>query len=224
MQMDELNEVKRARGVKLNDVVLALAAGALRQLAHVRGEEPADVRVMVPVSTRSENDRSAGGNRITFCFLRLPLSIAHPLDRLRRVHADTRELKRSGRIAGSELLMRSLEQLPGPLKTRAAKLAASPRLYNLTVSNVPGPPVPLYAAGAEVTSVFPVIPVSDGHALSLGVLSYHGSLHFAAYADPVTLPEARELPTLLSMALVELLEACDRGAPRQARREPAAIA
>jgi hypothetical protein len=57
--------------------------------------------------------------------------------------------------------------------------------------------------------VFPVIPVSDGHALSLGVLSYHGSLHFAAYADPVTLPEARELPTLLSMALVELLEACD---------------
>jgi hypothetical protein len=126
------------------------------------------------------------------------------------VHRDTLEMKRSGRIAGSELLLRSIEQLPGPLKTAAARFAASPRLYNLTVSNVPGPPVPLYAAGAQVTSVFPVIPLSDGHALSLGVLSYHGSMHFAAYADPVTLPEARELPTLLSMSLVELLEACER--------------
>jgi hypothetical protein len=69
-----------------------------------------------------------------------------------------------------------------------------------------------------------VIPLADGHALSIGVLSYHGSLHFSAYADPVTLPEARELPTLLSMALVELLEACDLPAPHQAGREPAAIA
>jgi WS/DGAT/MGAT family acyltransferase len=209
MSMGELDRIKRRLGVKLNDVVLTLAAGALRQLALVRGEEPADLRVMVPVSTRAEGERSAGGNRITFCFLPLPLSEEHPLDRLRRVRAETSEMKRSGRIAGSELLLRSLEQLPGPLKTRAAKLAASPRLYNLTVSNVPGPPMPLYAAGAQVTSVFPVIPLSDGHALSIGVLSYHGAMHFTAYADPVTLPEAREMPTLLSVALVELLEACE---------------
>jgi WS/DGAT/MGAT family acyltransferase len=227
MPMDELDTIKRARGVKLNDVVLTLAAGALRQLALVREEEPADLRVMVPVSTRSDDERDAGGNRITFCFLRLPLTEPRPLDRLRRVHRDTLELKRSGRIAGSELLLRSIEQLPGPLKTAAARLAASPRLYNLTVSNVPGPPVPLYAAGAQVTSVFPVIPLSDGHALSLGVLSYNGTLHFAAYADPVTLPEARELPTLLSMALVELLEACEgarlRRHDRAARLRPAQL-
>jgi hypothetical protein len=182
---------------------------------------------MVPVSTRSDDERCSGGNRITFCFLRLPLSEEHPLDRLRRVRADTAEMKSSGRIAGSELLLRSLEQLPGPLKARAAKLAASPRLYNLTVSNVPGPPMPLYAAGAQVTSVFPVIPLSDGHALSIGVLSYHGSMHFTAYADPVTLPEARELPTLLSVALVELLKACEEQplAPRGRRRHrPARVA
>jgi diacylglycerol O-acyltransferase / wax synthase len=225
--MDELDAIKRARGVKLNDVVLALTAGALRRLAHVRGDEPSDVRVMVPVSTRSERDRSAGGNRITFCFLRLPVSAEHPLERLSRVHAETLALKQSGRIAGSELLLRSLEQLPGPLKTRAAKLAASPRLYNLTVSNVPGPAVQLYAAGAEVTSVFPVIPLSDGHALSIGVLSYNGTMHIAGYADPVTLPEARELPTLLSMALVEMLEACDcdvRPARRSGQRDPVAAA
>ena len=224
MPMDDLTAIKRARGVKLNDVVLALAAGALRQLALVRGEEPADVRVMVPISTRGAADRDAGGNRITFCFLRLPLSVAHPLDRLSRIHRDTQELKRSGRIAGSDLLLRSLEQLPGPLKTRAAKFAASPRLYNLTVSNVPGPPVPLYAAGAQVMSVFPVIPLSDGHALSIGVLSYNGAMHFTAYADPVTLPEARELPTLLSVALAEMVEACEGKPARYGPREPAAVA
>ena len=85
----------------------------------------------MPVSTRGDAERGAGGNRITFAFLRLPLSVASPLDRLRRVHRDTQELKRSGRIAGSDLLLRSLEQLPGPLKTRAAKFAASPRLCML---------------------------------------------------------------------------------------------
>jgi diacylglycerol O-acyltransferase len=215
--------------VKLNDVVLTLAAGALRQLALVRGEQPEDVRVMVPVSTRAESERGSGGNRITFCFIRLPLTIARPLDRLQRVREDTSALKRSGRIAGSELLLRSLDQLPGPLKTRAAKFAASPRLYNLTVSNVPGPTIPLYAAGARVSSVFPVIPLSDGHALSLGALSYDGSMHFTGYADPVTLPEARELPALLSIARVELLEACeDSGSAgrgrRKLRREPAVLA
>jgi diacylglycerol O-acyltransferase len=225
MPMEELDRVKRACGVKLNDVVLALAAGALRRLAEVRGEEPRDVRAMVPVSTRPDSARDAGGNRITFCFVCLPLTEDHPLDRLRRVRAETLALKESGRIAGSDLLMRSLEQLPGPFKTRAAKLAASPRLYNLTVSNVPGPPVPLYAAGARVTSVFPVIPISDGHALSLGVLSYDGAMHFAAYADPVTLPEAAELPSLLSLALLDMLEACQQGgrtAPPRVRRRRAA--
>ena len=92
------------------------------------------------------------------------------------------------------------------------------------MSNVPGPPVPLYAAGAQVMSVFPVIPLSDGHALSIGVLSYSGALHFTAYADPVTLPEARELPTLLSVALVEMMEACEGVPARHGPREPAAVA
>ena len=92
------------------------------------------------------------------------------------------------------------------------------------MSNVPGPPVPLYAAGAQVTSVFPVIPLSDGHALSIGVLSYSGALHFTAYADPVTLPEARELPTLLSMALVEMMEACEERPRRRGRERHAALA
>jgi diacylglycerol O-acyltransferase / wax synthase len=218
LPMADLEALKQAHGVKLNDVVLTVAAGALRQLAMMRGEEPDDLRVMVPVSTRVDGEE--GGNRITFCFVRLPTSVADPLARLRQTRATTVDMK--GDVAGSDLLLRSLGHLPAPLKTATAKLAASPRLYNLTISNVPGPRMPLYAAGARVESVFPVIPLSDGHALSFGALSYDGGMHFTAYADPAALPEVDALPSLLSSALLDLVEASRRRRPpRHLRRRPA---
>jgi WS/DGAT/MGAT family acyltransferase len=208
MELHDLQAVKRLSGVKLNDVVLAIVAGALRQLALTRGEEPADLRVMVPVSTRpSAEAGAAAGNRITFCFATLPVATAEPLDRLRAIRAATHAIKSSDQIAGSELVLRSLGQLPVALRRRAAKMASSPRLFNLVVSNVPGPPLPLYVAGARVASVFPVIPLADGHALAFGALSYDGGMQFAAYADPVALPEAALLPGLVSAALLDLIDA-----------------
>jgi len=107
-------------------------------------------------------------------------------------------------VAGTEILLRSVGSLPEPLKRRAARLAASPRLYNLTVSNVPGPRIPLYAAGARVRSIYPVIPIPEDHALSFGVLSYDGGLHFAAYADPEALSAVARLPVMLEEAVEEL--------------------
>jgi WS/DGAT/MGAT family acyltransferase len=208
--MADLDLVKRAAGTKLNDVLLAVVAGALRRLAVRRGEWPADLRVMVPVSIRADAGEGAG-NRITFCFVTLPVAVADPRERLRRIRGETRALKGSGRIAGSELLLRSLDPLPGPFKARVARLAASPRMYNLTVSNVPGPPMTLYVAGARVASIDPVIPLSDGHALAVGALSYAGGMHIAVHADPFALPEAGDLPALFAEALDELLGAhgCD---------------
>jgi hypothetical protein len=197
--------------------VLAVVAGALRRLALLRGEEPADQRVMIPVSTRGDGDE--GGNRITFCFAWLPVEVEDPVERLRSIRASTRAIKASDQVAGSEMVLRSLGQLPVALRTRAARLAASPRLYNLTVSNVPGPPIPLYVAGARVASVFPVIPLADGHALSFGALSYDGGMQFSAYADPVVLPQAGELPALLSSSLLDLVEASRHRATGR-RRSP----
>ena len=125
----------------------------------------------------------------------LPVELRRPARAAARaIRAATRAIKASDQIAGSEMVLRSLGQLPVALRARAARLAASPRLFNLTVSNVPGPPVALYVAGARVSSVFPVIPLADGHALSFGALSYDGSMQFAAYADPAVLPEADRLP------------------------------
>jgi diacylglycerol O-acyltransferase len=206
-----LQRIKAARGVKLNDVVLAAVAGTLRRFAALGGAEPELVRAMVPVSVRASADAPADGNRITFAFVDLPLSEPDAGRRLAIVRARTEELKASGRIAGSDVLLRSMVQLPGFLKERAARLAASPRMYNLAVSNVPGPRVPLYAAGAKVSEIYPVIPISDGHAIAVGVLTYRDALHFAAYVDPDALPDAPQLGSLFRDAIVELEHAVARG-------------
>src|SRR5207237_8421028 len=112
--------------------------------------------------------------------------------------------KPAARVAGTDLLRRPVGALPGPPRRLAAQPAASPRLYNLTISNVPGPRTPLYAAGARVRSIYPVIPIPDGHALSVGVLTYDGGVHFAIYADPNGLPRLGRLPMMLEDAIEEL--------------------
>jgi diacylglycerol O-acyltransferase len=187
----------------LNDVVLAICAGAMRRFAARTGHRPDDLRVMVPVSVRAEGEADAG-NRITFAFIDLPVSRATAHERLAAVKEQMRELKDSGRIAGSDALLGGLGLLPEPLKVRAARAAASHRLYNLTVSNVPGPRFGLYAAGGRVRSIFPVIPVPDRHALAIGVLTYAQRAHFAMYADPVALPRVHALGVHLEDAVLDL--------------------
>lgn len=212
--LPRLLKIKEARGVKLNDVVLAVVTGALRRYAALV-EAPADpLRAMVPVSVRESGDDQAEGNRITFAFIDLPLSEADAGRRLSIIHSHTQELKASGKVAGSDVLLRSMVQLPGFLKERAARLAASPRMYNLAVSNVPGPRIPLYAAGAKVSEIYPVIPTSDGHAMAIGVLTYNDSLHFAAYVDPTVITESAELASLFRNSVAELEHAVARGPGR----------
>lgn len=204
MRLARLVALKRRHGATLNDVMLAVCAGALRRLAVKSGEEPRDVRVMVPVSVRDGADPRGEGNKITFAFVELPVAAAGALERLALVMERMSELKASGRIAGSASLMQGLSVLPEPVKERAARLAVSPRLYNLTISNVPGPRVALYAAGARVRSIYPVIPVPDRHALAIGVLTYEDHAHFGLYADPAALPRVGGLPVMLEDALAEL--------------------
>ena len=172
---------------------------------------------MVPVNVRSAESQ-AGGNRITFAFVELPVSEPDPYRRLLSVRAQTLAIKGSGTIEGSDLLLRSVALLPEPVKEKAARLAASPRMYNLTVSNVPGPRVTLYAAGARVLSIYPIIPIPDQHALSIGMLSYGEHLHMSAYADPEALPGLGPLSVLLEDSLAELESLV--GAGRALQRSP----
>lgn len=194
--------IKERTGTKLNDVVLATVAGALARLAPAHGEDPIDLRAMIPANVRTAAP-GAQGNAISFLFVDLPVQ-ARPAERLRLVNARMSALKDAGRIAGSEQVMKVLNLLPGPLQGHAARLAASPRLYNVTVSNVPGPRVPLYLAGGRVRSILPVIPIPDRHALAIGALTYGDRLHLSAYHDPEILPRADHLPIMLAESFHEL--------------------
>ncbi len=149
---------------------------------------------MVPVSRRGAGEEAAMGNRIAFVFITLPVDVSDPLARLGSIRAETAAFKGTGRAGGGEALLQGLGLLPLPLQAPLARFAASPRMYNLVISNVPGPRMPVYLLGAECVEVLPAIPLSDGHTLSVGVFSLRDRLCFGAYADPEALPQARELP------------------------------
>jgi WS/DGAT/MGAT family acyltransferase len=211
----DLLDVRAARGTTLNDVALAIVSGALRQLALSRGTMPAPLKAMVPVSRRGADEGNAPGNRIAFVSVTLPLHVRAPLRRLDEIAAQTRAFKASDRAAGNEALLGALAVLPGPLQDAAARFASSARAYNLVVSNVPGPRVPVHLLGAACVEALPVIPLSEGHALSIGILSLHDALCFSVYADPEALPDAAGLPGAISAAALETMRAAGRRAPRR---------
>jgi diacylglycerol O-acyltransferase / wax synthase len=215
--MADLKRAARAHGATVNDAALAVVAGGLRALALERGEEPEPLKTMVPVSVRAPEERQSLGNRISFAFIDLPLDAHSPAERLERVHAATAAFKRGERPAGAEAVLSALGHLPDPLRGTAARFAASPRVYNLTVSNIPGPRFPLYMLGAELLESHPVVPIAEGHALSIGLFSYRGRLHFGLYADPYAFPQVRELPAALDSSLVDLLASVSSQGVVQAR-------
>jgi WS/DGAT/MGAT family acyltransferase len=204
IELERLLALRSHAGVKLNDVVLAVCAGALRRFALDAGERPVNLRVMVPVNVRSPGNEAASGNRISFGFLQLPVGSDCPQERMRLVRAQMDEIKADGRIQGGDKLIAGLGMLPEPARDAAARFAASPRLYNVIVSNVPGPRITLYAACARVRSIHPVIPMPDEHALSIGVLTYNGTANFAFYADPDALPNVAVLAMAIEEAVIEL--------------------
>jgi diacylglycerol O-acyltransferase len=199
-----LADLRRSAGATVNDAALSVVAGGLRALALERGEEPAPLKTMVPVSVRSAEERRALGNRISFAFIDLPLDADSARERLARVHAATAAFKRGERAAGAETVLSALGRLPDPLRGVAARFAAGPRVYNLTVSNIPGPRFPLYMLGAELLEAHPVVPIAEGHTLSIGLFSYRERLHFGLYADPHAFPQVRELPAALEASLDDL--------------------
>jgi WS/DGAT/MGAT family acyltransferase len=222
--LERLLALKQGHGVKLNDIVLVACAGALRRFAVDRGAPPIDLRVMVPVNVRRQGEDTDGtGNKITFGFIDLPIFSDRVEERLRRVVESMNVLKSDGRIEGSTILLSAAGMLPEPLKDRAARFAASPRLYNLIVSNVPGPRTPLYVCGAKVESIHPVIPTPDLHALSIGVLTYNGTAHFSFYADPSALPGSDSLPIALEEAVIELEDSLRPPARHGARARAGAM-
>ena len=201
--LEELRAIRSHHGVTVNDVLLAAVAGALRRHAQRRDERPRDLKAMVPVNVRAA-DAGALGNRITFMFVELPASSPAPLDRLWRVSETTRARKESGVPEDADAALQALAHAPRPLQKAAAHALASPRVYNLVVSNIPGPRIPMYMCGCRLREAYPVVPLSDRHALSIGMTTIGDDACFGLYADPETLPDADLLALDLHAAIDEL--------------------
>jgi WS/DGAT/MGAT family acyltransferase len=190
-----MREVKEHFGCKLNDVVLCVVAGAVRRFLRGRGlrTEDIDFRAMIPVNVRSGAQRGALGNRVSQMLARLPVDEADPIRRLERVVEVTRELKRSSQVAGIERFTEIADVSGIGLIARLARLGLALRAINLVVTNVPGPPVPLYLAGAPLLEVYPVVPLGPHQALGIALFSYAGGFHWGFNADWDALPDLHHL-------------------------------
>jgi diacylglycerol O-acyltransferase len=210
-----LRDARAARGGTLNDIGLTVVAGALRELAARRGEVPsAPLKAMVPVSMRAAGDHGPG-NQISMVYIQLPVHLPTPIARLDAVRAEMQGLKASGRAEGTETLYAISSLVPAPLRSPVVKALASPRVFNLTISQSPGPRGDIRVLGCEMDEVYSVVPISEQHSLAIGMVRYRRELFIGCYADPVALPEARDLPALLDAELHALAEQGSRagGAP-----------
>jgi WS/DGAT/MGAT family acyltransferase len=205
----DLQTIKRSFGTTLNDAVLAVCAGGVRDFMVARGAEPERLKTMVPVNVRGEDSAADLGNRISFIFVDLPCDEPDPVERLARIHAATTARKAAGNPRGADSVLRALGFAPRTVQQLAAHAAASSRAYNLTISNIPGPPETAWMRGCQLEAAHPVIPLSDRHALSIGLTTIGGGAHFGIYCDRKRIPDADLLADRIDLAVDELLALAD---------------
>jgi WS/DGAT/MGAT family acyltransferase len=204
----DLRRVKQAAGVSVNDVLLTAVSGGLRTYLLRHGEEPMPLKAMVPVNMRRSDE--VLGNRLSFVFAPLPCDESDPMTRLRRVQGWMARCKSDGQPEGADLALKAAEYAPGLVQQAISKLFASPRTFNLVVSNIPGPTQPCYMLGCRLESIYPVIPLADRHAVSVGMTTVGERACFGVYADRETLPDVELLAHYIDDAIAELLS-CTQG-------------
>jgi WS/DGAT/MGAT family acyltransferase len=194
LSLPKLKKVRAALGGTVNDIVLATVAGALRRWLSAREGPPrADLRVLVPVSMRSRRDRGTYGNQVSAVFCPLPVTEPNPAARVRKVHDAMMFVKKSGSAVGAHALSRLGDFAPPQLLAQAARLQAVTRMFNLVVTNVPGPQFPLYLLGKRMLRCFPQVPLAAQQAVGIALLSYDGQVGAGLVGDA---DAARDLPAL----------------------------
>ena len=189
--LDSVREVKQKLGGTINDVVLACVAGAVRDYLGGRSDnlDEIDFRIFVPVSTRSDSERGKLGNRVSLLVARLPVDEADPRRRMARVVEETRRLKGSDQVKGTNMVEELSDWTATAVLTRFSRLAASRRAYNMVVTNVPGPAFPVYLSGAKLLTSYPLVPLFSDQALGIALFSYDGGLHWGFNADWDAVPD-----------------------------------
>ena len=208
----DLKRIRRVLGGTVNDVVLAACTGALRQLLQSRDEPlPREgLRAQVPVSVREASETLSLGNRVSSLFVRLPVAAVTPSSRLRETRRNTAQLKAGHEKEGADALVDLAGVAPPLLHATLARLTFTPRLFNLTITNVPGPQATLFAFGAPMIRVIPLVPIFAGHSIGIAVVSYDGQVTFGLNADRVAVRDLDVLEHGLADSLDELRAVASR--------------
>ncbi len=209
-RLEDFKAIKNAMGGTVNDVVLTVVTGALRSLLISRGvrTEGLELRALVPVSIRAPEQRHQLGNRIAAMRGPLPVYISDPVQRLQSIRGAMDGLKESKQALGAEVLTNVQNFAPPTVLAQASRLQFSTRLFNLIVTNVPGPQFPLYVLGRKMLHAYPVAFLPQQHALAVAIMSYNGEMNFGLLGDFDALPDiesigehiAIELGTLRALA------------------------
>jgi diacylglycerol O-acyltransferase / wax synthase len=204
--LSEMKAIRSTLGGSVNDVVLAACATGLRRLLLARGEElPGQgLRAMVPMNVRKSSEHAALGNRVSSLFVELPVAEPFAQARYRKIVAATARLKASGTAKGTSTALDLAALAPPVLHALLVRTRYLDRLFNVTVTNVPGSPVPLYAFGAQLREVHPVVPLAADHSVGIAVFSYNGLVTFGVIADSETTPDIAELAYGIEEGIEEL--------------------
>jgi WS/DGAT/MGAT family acyltransferase len=218
-RLADFKEIKNALGGTVNDAVLAVVAGALGRWLRDRGvrTEGTELRALVPVSIRAEDERGALGNRIAAMRGPLPVYVDDPVERLRVVQQGMGQLKESKQALGAEVIAGLQDFAPPTLLAQASRLNFSTRLFNLIVTNVPGPQFPLYLLGREMQEIVPIAFLPENHALAIAIMSYNGKVDFGLLADYDAMPDLDAFAEHLEESLAEMLAAARQAGKARAR-------
>jgi diacylglycerol O-acyltransferase len=206
--------IKDALGGTVNDVVLAVVTGSIRNWLQSRSirTEGLELRALVPVSIRTADERGDLGNRIALMRGPLPVYVEDPVRRLRVISEEMAGLKRSKQALGAEVISRFNDFAPPTLLAQASRINFSTRLFNLIVTNVPGPQLPLYVLGRELEEVFPVAFLPQNHALAIAIMSYNGHVGFGLLADYDSMEDVEAVSNGIDESIAELEQAAGAAA------------
>jgi diacylglycerol O-acyltransferase / wax synthase len=217
--LDELKRVKDAHGGTVNDVILSLVAGGLGKYLRARGHDTTglELRAMVPVSVRAEEEHGALGNRISAMMAPLPVWCEDPVERLHLVSETMGDLKGSGQAVGAEILTKITDFAPPTIASQAARLQPAQRFFNLVVTNVPGPQFPLYVLGRKMEAIFPMVPLARRQALCIGIMSYNGTINFGLIGDYDAMADLDSFALDLEASVEEIVDTLPARPPKAQR-------
>jgi diacylglycerol O-acyltransferase len=221
-ELADYKEIKDVLGGTVNDVVLTVVSGALAQWLRSRGvrTEGLEMRALVPVSVRTAGDQGTLGNRLTAMRGPLPVYIHDPLARLRFVRKAMDGLKESKQAVGAATLAAVNNLAPPTILAQASRLNFSTRLFNLLVTNIPGPQLPLYVLGRKLEDLFPLAFLPEQHALAVAIMSYNGGIDYGLLGDYDALPDIGVIAEGIESSLQELLNVARAKASKPPSKPP----